>query len=137
MRAWLIPVNGEPPIELNKELTLVGRQENCNFIIDHKTISKMHCVLARAEAAILFRDLGSTNGCRINGRRAERGAVVADDILSIAAYDFRIFFGSQVPGATGKGHDRTEMIDLAEIRRLADDKDKPVKSNVSIYKMKE
>lgn len=46
---WLLPVHGGSPIELAKPITLVGRQEDCDLTLDHKTISKHHCVMLRSD----------------------------------------------------------------------------------------
>ena len=65
MKVFLMPLEGGKPFELKKELTVAGRQEGCDLLIDHKTVSKLHCVLVRVDGMVLVRDLSSTNGCRI------------------------------------------------------------------------
>jgi pSer/pThr/pTyr-binding forkhead associated (FHA) protein len=116
-RCWLVPVHGGAPIELSKPLTLVGRQDHCDLELDHKTISKLHCILLRSDGAVLLRDLGSTNGCRINGQKMKTGAVLPNDVLSIAVFDFRLFLGDELPGSTPIT-DKTEMIDLSQLAAL-------------------
>ena len=117
-RFWLLPVHGGAPIELTKPLTLVGRQDDCDLSLDHRTISKIHCILLRTDGALLLRDLGSTNGCRINGQKMKSGAVLPNDVLSIAVFDFRLFIGANAPGAPIPANDRTEMIDLSQLAAL-------------------
>jgi hypothetical protein len=48
---------------------------------------------------VTVRDLGSTNGIRINGQRVERGRLRAGDELSIAHIRYRL--------ENGQGHDQT------------------------------
>ncbi len=48
---------------------------------------------------VVVRDLGSTNGIRINGQRVEMGRLKANDELSIAHIRYRL--------DTGQGHDQT------------------------------
>ena len=42
---------------------------------------------------LLLRDLGSTNGTRVNGTRVRRSALQANDQLHVASVKFRIHFG--------------------------------------------
>src|SRR6202011_3570181 len=93
MRAQLIPLAGGPPVEVAKEMMLIGRQEDCDLRLDHKSVSKMHCVLVKTDGLLLLRDLGSTNGTRVNGTRVRRAALLPNDQLSIASYKFRVHLG--------------------------------------------
>ena len=72
MRARLVAIDGDSAIDLVKELTLVGRDEDCDIRLDHKSISKLHCVIAKTDGLLLVRDLGSTNGTRVNGQRVRQ-----------------------------------------------------------------
>jgi len=93
MRARLIPTDGGTPIELAKDLTLVGRGDDCDLRIDHKSVSKRHCVLVKTDGLVLLRDLGSTNGTRVNGQRVRRGSLLPNDDLSVANFRFTLKFG--------------------------------------------
>ncbi len=93
MRAQLIPLEGGPPIEIVKDLIVVGRKEECDLRLDHRSISKMHCVIVKTDGLLLLRDLGSTNGTRVNGHRVRRAALLPNDQLSIANYKFRVYLG--------------------------------------------
>jgi pSer/pThr/pTyr-binding forkhead associated (FHA) protein len=123
VRTFLQPINGEAPIEVDRDLLLVGRQEGCDLLLDHKTVSKAHCVLCRSEGKLLLRDLGSTNGCRVNGQRIQRGALWPNDILSIAVFEYRVVLTDQAPIAApaAKASDHTEIIDHLEEMKEADD----------------
>ena len=94
MRAQLIPLDGGPPLELTKDLILVGRKEDCDLRLDHKSVSKQHCVLVKSDGVLLVRDLGSTNGTRVNGQRVRRAALLQNEQLSIASLKFRVHIGA-------------------------------------------
>src|SRR5579864_5830391 len=93
MRAQLIPLDGGEPIEIVKDLTVVGRKEDADLRLDHKSVSKLHCVIVKTDGLLLLRDLGSTNGTRVNGQRVRRAALLPNDQVSIANYKFRVLFG--------------------------------------------
>src|SRR5436305_12861247 len=92
MRAQLLPLDGGAPVEVAKEMMLIGRQEDCDLRLDHKSVSKMHCVLVKTDGLLLLRDLGSTNGTRVNGVRVRRAALLPNDKLSVANFHFRVLF---------------------------------------------
>ena len=120
MRAQLVPLDGGAPIEIVKDLTLVGRREDCDLRLDHKSVSKMHCVLVKTDGLLLLRDLGSTNGTRVNGTRVRRAALLPDDQLHIANYKFRVRLGpdESPPGAVAAGDEHTQQLDAHEVADL-------------------
>ena len=94
MKARLIFAdNSSPPIEIASDVTVVGRREDCDICLDHKSISKLHCVIARADGTLHVRDLGSTNGTRVNGQKVRRAALLPNDQLNIASIVFRVWLG--------------------------------------------
>src|SRR5437016_13910173 len=104
MRAQLLPLDGGAPVEVAKEMMLIGRQEECDLRLDHKSVSKMHCVLVKTDGVILIRDLGSTNGTRVNGIRVRRAALLPNDKLSVANFHFRVLFGAALAAADPNDH---------------------------------
>lgn len=130
VRIALIPLDNGRPIELGREMTLVGRSQEADLKLDHKSVSKLHCVLVRLGDGLLVRDLGSTNGTRINGQRVRRGALVTDDVLNLAHYTFRIEIGEPSPKKNGRRLDdnATLMSDIED--------SEPVSSNGSAHQPK-
>jgi pSer/pThr/pTyr-binding forkhead associated (FHA) protein len=116
MRAQLIPVEGGEPIEIVKDMVLVGRREECDLNLDHKSVSKLHCVIVKTDGLLLVRDLGSTNGTRVNGQRVRRAALLPNDQLHIASVKFRVYLG---PGeAPVVSNENTQRIEADELQRL-------------------
>lgn len=117
-RARLVPLDGSSPIEIDRELTLVGRKEDCDLRLDHKSVSKIHCVLVKTDGLLLLRDLGSTNGTRVNGQRVRRAALLPNDKLTIANFHFRVYLGpAEEPPASPDEH--TMQMDAKELGKLA------------------
>ncbi len=90
MQFRLVPLEGGNTIELSRDLTVVGRKEDCDLRLDHKSISKFHCVIVRMENTLLLRDLGSTNGTMVNGKRIRRATLKNNDRLDIANLPFKV-----------------------------------------------
>jgi pSer/pThr/pTyr-binding forkhead associated (FHA) protein len=121
MRAELLPVDGGTPIAITKDLVIVGRKPECDLRLDHKSVSKMHCVIVKTDGLLLVRDLGSTNGTRVNGQRVRRAALLPNDQLSIASFKYRIFLGPDAPEphpAPAEVNEHTQQLDPNEVARL-------------------
>src|SRR5438132_9391728 len=116
MRAQLLPLDGGPPVEVAKEMMLIGRQEDCDLRLDHKSVSKMHCVLVKTDGVVLLRDLGSTNGTRVNGTRVRRAALLPNDKLSVANFHFKVLFGAALEAA--QQDDQTQRLDPKDLQKL-------------------
>ena len=117
LHVLLTPIQGGETIHLNKDITLVGRKEGTDLRLNHKTVSKHHCVLVKAEGMLLVRDLGSTNGTRVNGKRIRRAALMENEQLSIAGFGFRVHF-TQQPHAAINGTEVTQQISPHEMANL-------------------
>ena len=115
MRAQLLAAEGGPPIEITRDITVVGRKEGCDVRLDHKSVSKQHCVLVRTDGLLLLRDLGSTNGTRVNGKRVRRAALLPNDLLNVAGFGFKVYFGpAEAPASP---HEQTQEIKVSDSER--------------------
>jgi pSer/pThr/pTyr-binding forkhead associated (FHA) protein len=113
VRAALIPLDGKPPVDIVKDMTLIGRKEDCDLRLNHKSISKIHCVLVKTDGLLLLRDLGSTNGTRVNGTRVRRAALLPNDKVSFANFHFRVHLGPRETPVRPDEH--TQAIDPADV----------------------
>jgi pSer/pThr/pTyr-binding forkhead associated (FHA) protein len=120
MIAKLIPADGSHPIALVRDVTIVGRKRGlADIVLDHQGISKLHCAIAKTDGLLFVRDLGSTNGTKVNGQRVTRGALLPGDELAFGSLKFRVHLG---PGEPEAGHDeKTEM--LSVFRSVDDERD--------------
>ncbi len=87
----LVPVGGGDPIPLRRGILTVGRRESCDISLKFPNISGMHCELAYKDAGYWqVRDLGSTNGIKVNGERVLNRALRPGDEIAIAKRKYKI-----------------------------------------------
>ena len=79
-----------PNIPLDKPIVLIGRHQECDIQIPSRKISRRHCCLAQVGDHLVVRDLGSTNGVRINGERVAEGKLVPGDELQIGNFKYQV-----------------------------------------------
>jgi pSer/pThr/pTyr-binding forkhead associated (FHA) protein len=93
MKSELIPLDGSPPIPIDRDVTVVGRREFCDVVVPHPSLSKRHCVLVRTDGLLVVRDLVSTNGTKVNGQRVSWAALLPNDRLTLGKAKFRVYLG--------------------------------------------
>jgi pSer/pThr/pTyr-binding forkhead associated (FHA) protein len=71
-------------------MVLVGRHRQCDAWLDSGWVSLRHCILTKDGGEVVVRDLGSTNGTWINGRRVEHGRLKPGEEMSIAHIRYRL-----------------------------------------------
>jgi pSer/pThr/pTyr-binding forkhead associated (FHA) protein len=105
MPAQLVALNDGPSILLDKPILLLGRHPECDIQIDSRKISRRHCCIAQVSDYLVVRDLGSTNGIRINGVRVQEGRLTGGDELTIGSHRYQVTWDS-VPGSPNPGRPR-------------------------------
>lgn len=86
----LVALSEGPNIALDKPILLIGRHQECDIQIPSRKISRRHCCIAQVNNHLVIRDLGSTNGIRINGVKVVEGNLQANDELTIGNMNFRV-----------------------------------------------
>jgi pSer/pThr/pTyr-binding forkhead associated (FHA) protein len=86
----LVALNEGPDILVDKAIIVVGRLATCDARLESIRVSRRHCCMTPVGAELEVRDLGSTNGIRINGYHVESGRLRPGDVLSIAHNRYRL-----------------------------------------------
>lgn len=77
-RGWLeVEGSGGTPrrVELSATPVVIGRSRDSDVCIAHDTVSRQHCVVWDGDGVFRVRDLGSTNGTRVNDATVQEAAL--------------------------------------------------------------
>src|SRR5262249_28148400 len=102
MPAQMVALTEGPNILLDKPILLFGRHPECDIQIDSRKISRRHCCIAQVGEYLVVRDLGSTNGIRINGVRVMEGRLRAGDELTIGSHRYQIRWDDLALSGSGR-----------------------------------
>jgi pSer/pThr/pTyr-binding forkhead associated (FHA) protein len=75
----------EPPSEPDARALVIGRSVACDLTLSDPTVSRWHAELIRDGDRWIVRDMGSTNGTRVNGWRVRRAVLEPGDVLALGA----------------------------------------------------
>ena len=95
MPFYLLSLAEGPGVLVDKPILLFGRHAECDVLLNSKKISRRHCCLAQVSDHLVVRDLGSTNGVKINGKRVTEGRLDSGDELTVGNYLFRVISGPE------------------------------------------
>lgn len=73
-------------VELRGTDVTIGRDASCDVPVFHRSVSRRHCLLHLGSGTATVRDLGSTNGTHLNGRRLvelEEASVAPGNLLRV------------------------------------------------------
>ncbi|MGP1346038.1 MAG: FHA domain-containing protein [Phycisphaerales bacterium] len=86
---------------------IIGRDEKATLRIPIRSVSRTHCELVVGDDEVALRDLGSTNGTKVNGDKVQNTIIKAGDVVGVG--NVQIVF--QIDGEP-KTVDRPEGEDL-------------------------
>ena len=75
-----------PPGSINT----IGRSAGAQFIVEAPLVSRLHCQLTATEDVLLVKDLGSTNGTFVNGKRVKTAELKQGDRLSVGRLELTV-----------------------------------------------
>jgi predicted component of type VI protein secretion system len=93
MSATLVALTDGPDLVLDKPVMLLGRHGECDVQLHSGKVSRRHCIIATVDDKLVIRDLGSTNGVRINGEQVPEGPLCDGDEVAIGNFCYRVRVG--------------------------------------------
>jgi pSer/pThr/pTyr-binding forkhead associated (FHA) protein len=98
MPAQLVGLTDGVRILVDKPILLLGRDSECDIQFESRKISRRHCCVALVGEQLVVRDLGSTNGIRINGVRILEGSLKAGDEFAVGNHRYLVSWDALPPG---------------------------------------
>jgi adenylate cyclase len=110
------------------EKTILGRRQDCHLRIPTKDVSRQHCALLIDGGALVAKDLGSSNGTFVNGKRIAESELRPGDRLRVGPVTFVVQVNgkpahikpedagppSLAEPSAGGGDEEAETFDLSE-----------------------
>jgi pSer/pThr/pTyr-binding forkhead associated (FHA) protein len=91
MQVVLVMFRGEGErrsFSITRDVTIVGRREDCDFRIPLGEISRKHCRIIKDDSGLKVEDLGSSNGTFHNGERVQTCELSPGDTLQVGSVAF-------------------------------------------------
>src|SRR4051812_272813 len=76
--------------ELVSARLLIGRSSQCHLVLADDTVSRRHAELRIEDGHWMLRDLGSSNGTWVNGRRIVEAEVRPGDLVYLGGAEVRL-----------------------------------------------
>ncbi len=68
---------------IERRSVVLGRSRDCDVVLEDRSVSRRHAELVRHGDGFLLRDLDSTNGSAVNGKRIREAAVQPGDDITV------------------------------------------------------
>jgi hypothetical protein len=76
-------------LALGEAVTLIGRSRRCDVVVNDPNVSRQHAEIRLQGGSYLLRDLGSTNGTRVNRRDVRQHTLQDGDRIEVGTTELR------------------------------------------------
>ncbi len=117
--------SGANTLRLMDGVNSVGRHDDCQIRIRSSQVSRRHCELIEEGEKLIVRDLGSSNGTYVNGKRVlGQQTLKPGDVLTIGGVTLRVdLLRSTSPPVAAPAGAGPVTNDTAEVEALPADED--------------
>jgi len=112
-------------LKLTDGVTTIGRHDDCLIRIKSSQVSRRHCEIFEVAGKLTIRDLGSSNGTFVNGKRVSgQQALKPGDEVTVGAVTLRVAKpGQEVPAGPATPAFKPKAADTAVVEALPVDED--------------
>ena len=114
----LVPTGGGDAIPLSRRVMTLGRRESCDICLRFPNISGVHCELSFRDGYWFIRDLGSSNGIKVNGARVLQRPLRPGDEVAISSRRYTIQYNLAPLGLDNLESQLSEEDDLRGLTLL-------------------
>lgn len=83
--------SADQAIRLGSGVTTIGRQSGCQLTVRSSQVSRKHCQVFERDGRLIVKDLGSSNGTVVNGKKVDGLHVLATgDVIHVGPIRFRV-----------------------------------------------
>lgn len=91
----------------------IGRSDDNTVAINNPSVSGKHCKLTVNGDQVTLKDLGSTNGTRVNGQDVKETVLTPRDVVQFGSVDF-LFYSEDIPLSEAEAiYNKTEIVEAA------------------------
>jgi type II secretory pathway predicted ATPase ExeA len=108
--------------DLQESSYIIGRADDCGIHINSKYLSRHHALISRVGSDWTISDLRSTNGVRVNGKRAQVRKLDNGDVIAIGVHHLLFRLREEQPVPLDLGTKNLSSSELAETFVIVDDK---------------
>jgi len=112
-------------LKLTDGVTSIGRHDDCVIRIKSSQVSRRHCEIFEVAGNLTIRDLGSSNGTFVNGKRVSgQQALKPGDEVTIGAVALRVAkLGQEAPAELRSPAFKPKAADTAVVEAIADEEE--------------
>lgn len=96
---------GRRNVPLGQGPVTIGRHRGNVLRLGDDSVSRYHCVIERSGEVVTLRDLGSSNGTRVNGERVETAELRVGDVVRVGGASIELAMPGEAPRRSPTGHE--------------------------------